>query len=365
MAEASARFCEQENCPLESEGKCLEGFNPADQCPHIKSSSIAVGDEVARRKMAAEDEKETEENKSEIEALMPIPFGDDLTEASCRSIMSAQLTRLIVIAGESESGKTTLLTSIYESFQRGSLAGYFFAGSQTLPGFEHRCHPARIASGRSTAETMHTKRGEKGILHLQVAKQVEANFVSQQLLLADVSGEDFKDARNSVDDAKQLHIVRRADHFLLLLNGAHLIDLSKRQRAMENARMLLLSLLDAQMLGDWSLVDVLFNKNDVMESHDDQTGLEQFLQHLTDSFKQRYELRLGRLRFYRIAARPPQPIAMEKATKLDLLFPDWVEESNQFSAIPNLTATPRLTTGREFDLFLERALPRLASGGER
>ncbi|SRR6266498_612990 len=357
MAETIFRFCEQENCPLQSEGKCLEGFNPVDQCPHIKASPVNISEKATERDSVAEDEEDV------AEAQMPIPYGDDLTEASCRRIMGSQLTHLIVLAGEPESGKTTLITSIYDSFQRGPLAGYIFAGSQTLPGFERRSHPSRIASGRSFPETDRTR--EMKILHLQVKRQSASDSMPQHLLLCDISGEDFKAARNSIEDARRLRVVRRADYFLLLLDGEHLIDPSKRHKVMENGRMLLLSLLDAQMLGDWSLVDILFNKNDVLEAHDDQTRLEQFLQNLTHSFTQHFAQRLSRLRFHRIAARPPRPVTMKKATAVDLLFPSWVEESSQFSTKPKMTTTPSMTTGREFDLFLERALLQLAPGGRR
>lgn len=38
MTEEETKFCDEENCPWEDERKCLEGFSPADQCPHLKST---------------------------------------------------------------------------------------------------------------------------------------------------------------------------------------------------------------------------------------------------------------------------------------------------------------------------------------
>src|SRR5688572_25854125 len=44
-------------------------------------------------------------------------------------------TQVIVLAGPSASGKTTLLAGIFEKFSNQEMKKFLFAGSQTLPGF--------------------------------------------------------------------------------------------------------------------------------------------------------------------------------------------------------------------------------------
>src|SRR5436309_12137608 len=69
------------------------------------------------------------------------------------AIGSARSFHLIVLAGEPGSGKTTLIASIYEQFLSGPLDEFTFAGSQTLVGFELRCHESRVDSGLSLPDT--------------------------------------------------------------------------------------------------------------------------------------------------------------------------------------------------------------------
>src|SRR4051812_6581560 len=61
-----------------------------------------------------------------------------LTDRQASGLSARERATVIVLAGAVASGKTTLITALYERFGHGPIAGHRFAGSLTLPGFEAR-----------------------------------------------------------------------------------------------------------------------------------------------------------------------------------------------------------------------------------
>ena len=88
-----------------------------------------------------------------VSDLIDLPSGKELNEVAANTIAASRSVRVVVLAGPVDSGKTTLLTSLYELFQWGTVADQLFAGSTTLPAFEQRCHLARTVSGGEIADT--------------------------------------------------------------------------------------------------------------------------------------------------------------------------------------------------------------------
>jgi hypothetical protein len=260
------------------------------------------------------------------EDLIDLPDGRGFDLLSSAAITRANPTQVIVLAGGSGSGKTTLLASMYEKFQKSPFAGYIFAGSRTLPGLERRCYLARIASGRSEPDTERTKGAENTLLHLKVRKQ-DLTRPSQDLLFTDLGGERFRLAKDSTTECKRLKFLLRADHFALLIDGAMLARVEKRQEACVFARSLLRSCLDAEMLGAHSYVDVLFTKWDLIRPKMEEHRIKDFLEGIQTQFKDRFAGRVARLRFFRIAARPTEDPPLPFAYNLEKFFPSWVEDS--------------------------------------
>lgn len=209
--------CRLENCPIARTGECLEGFSPPEECPNfLRETSEAAG-----------------QPPTQVEALEPdeplmefLPEGEDLAGTPLANVAHSTSCTLVLVAGAIGSGKTTLLGGIYEAFQHGPFAGYNFAGSQTLRAFEKRRHLARITSGRAKADTARTPRAQSlPFLHLAL----KSDSVRHDLLLSDLSGEVFDDVVNTLDAARGLTELKRADHLLLMLDGVHLTDPAQRQ----------------------------------------------------------------------------------------------------------------------------------------
>ncbi len=293
---------------------------------------------------------------------LELPDGGDLGLAAAESLVRAAVTRVVVLAGPPDSGKTMLLTTLYESFQRGPFAGYLFAGSRSLLGFERRCHLARIESGRVTPDTARTAAtAEPRWLHLRV-RPAALDGPGRDLLLTEIPGDLVRLAKDSTDECRRMTLSRRADHFVILVDGARLGQRQHRFTTANDAALLVRSCLDAEMLGRSSFVDVVFTKWDLATASTPLDEMEQFVTAFTERTRQHCAERLGRLRFIRVAARPVPGSPLGFAHGLAELFAAWVQDSPAFGPAHRVPV-PLPESASEFDRYLWRRLPALRPVG--
>jgi hypothetical protein len=258
-------------------------------------------------------------------AWIDLPGGGDLSLQAAEEITRAAVSRVIVLAGAADSGKTTCLASVYECFQRGPVGGYAFAGSHTLLGFERRCYMGRITSGRRSPDTARAPAGaEAPWLHLRV-RPAAGGPPSRDLLLSEIPGDAFRLARDVTDECRRLTAVRRADHLAILVDGASLVARPQRFPAGNDAALFLRSCLDAEMLGPSSLVEVVFAKWDLVAMSAAAGEIEEYVDAFAERTRQFAGGRLGRLRFLRIASRPRPGSGLPFAQGLAELVRSWVE----------------------------------------
>ena len=304
---------------------------------------------------------------SEAEAGLPggwveLPEGADLDPAAAERIARAAITRVVLVAGAADCGKTTLVAAIYESFQRGPFAGGLFAGSETLLGFERRCHLARIESGRVVADTARTlNTGGLRWLHLRV-RPTGHDGAPRDLLVSEIAGDVFRLAKDSTEECRRLTIGRRADHFVILVDGAKVVQRQHRLTATNDAALFLRSCLDAEMLGRSSFVDMVITKWDLAAAAPEATEIELNVTAFVERTRQHCEGRLGRLRFLRVAARPLPRSGLPFAHGLADVVAPWVTESPRL--LERAPASAPMPEGApEFDRYLWRQLPALRPGG--
>jgi hypothetical protein len=342
--------CPRPSCSVGAGGTCVEGFFRAADCPHLAGDRDLVDAAAARAR------------PGDPGGWIELDDGSDLDPEAAERIARAAIARVVVLAGASDSGKTTLLASLYESFQRGPFAGYLFAGSATLLGFERRCHLARIESGRATSETARTlTTGAQRWLHLCV-RSPALDGPPRDLLLAEIAGDAFRAAKDSTDECHRLSVSRRADHFVILVDGARLVQRQHRFTAANDAALFLRSCLDADMLSRSSFVDVLMTKWDLVAAAPDAAEIDQITTAFTERTRQHCAARLGRLRFFRVAARPQPAGGVGFAHGLAEIFASWVADSPAFRpAAPIPVRVPE--NAPEFDRYLWRRIPALRPGG--
>jgi hypothetical protein len=323
------------------DGKCLEGFEDLAQCPHFQPGG--GGTERSETQGAPK-------TSPEPRRMVSLPGGAALDSEAASGVTCANISRIVVLVGEEDCGKTTLLTSLYECFQEGPFAGFLFGGSETLVGFEERCHLARVVSGRSSPVTERTK--QPSFLHFRVRRET-LDLPCQDVLITDLPGEICRLVRDSSDDCRRLAVLRRADHFVLLIDGAKLAARATRVEAYANAVALIRSCIDAEMLDTGCRVLVLLTKWDLIADagrSDAQNYVGQIERRFLDEFGSRF----AAMRIHRIAARPRAGSGLRFAYGLDAVFPLWVTER---ARRPVSIAGESIPTEREFDQYIGRRLP--------
>ena len=189
--------------------------------------------------------------------------GDALTPRESFSVAAASRATVIVFAGHVGSGKTTLMTSLYERLGRGPVAGRFFAGSRTLPGFERRCHLGRVASGLASPDTPRTAFDALPWLHLRTA-DADHHSSMQDLLLGDFYGEHFSRLVAGTTKSSELPFLRRADHVCLIINGEKMASDVLRVGEIQASTDLLKALMEDQTLASPRALSLVVTKLDIV-----------------------------------------------------------------------------------------------------
>ena len=301
--------CEREGCQIATTGKCLEGFEPPSTCPYLSDAQASS----------------TEATQPEQKLFVSLSKGEALTEYLATAVAREAPTRVVILAGPHESGKTTIITSLFESFLEAPFANYLFAGSRSLIGFERRCHDAREASGRTEPHTAHTRVSDLvEFLHLRLKSAPPAEGVIQNLLISDVSGERFKALRDSADAVKEMKVLQRADHLSMVIDGSRLADPLQRHSASNDARALLRSLIEARTLMKRCRIEIVFSKWDVIVSHPEHEKILAFVAD-TKSILNRLLSGYAEPTFHEVAARP-EGKPLQFAHGLATLLRAWLEQ---------------------------------------
>jgi hypothetical protein len=299
--------CTRPNCTVASGGPCLEGFDPAQTCPYLARSPASGSDE------------------DQMAAFVDLPSGEALTEVEASSVTRQGITKVVIVAGPVLSGKTTILTSLYEAFLEAPFGNSLFAGSRTLVGFERRCHDGR-SSNRARRQTLRTPISKLvNFLHLRLVPMKGAESDAQNLLLSDISGERFKALRDSAAAVREMPVLGRADHFCIVIDGEKLTNATLRHSARNDARSILRSVVESRVLQSTCRIQVAFTKWDMVVDQPDQKSLRQFVTDTRSSLQQA-AAQHSTLEFFEIAARP-EGTRVPFAYGLPTLLRSWLQSN--------------------------------------
>jgi hypothetical protein len=338
------RVCRQPGCQLGTSGRCLEGFDPPEECPYQSGQSQTTEEPVA---FVEQD-------------LVGLPSGEALAERQASEVTRCGPTKLIIIAGPHGSGKTTILASLFEAFQEAPFGNYIFRGSRTLVGFEQRCHLGRRESGLEIAKTAHTSAREGVVfLHLDLAFRLEGGLSNTHLLLSDISGELFKRIRDSSDAVNDVAALGRADHVCIVIDGEKLVSGEARQLARNDSRSILRSLIESGRLWRDCVIDLVITKWDVViEALKEDGGAGAALRsYIDETARAVREVARGReMRIHEIAARPPVNAKVPFAHGLPTLLRSWMDHERVIVHKPTVFSVG--ATAREFNRYTETVLAR-------
>lgn len=212
--------------------------------------------------------------------LVSVSTGPAFSLQECDGFLRRSDAVLVSLLAGPEAGKTTLIAAMYELARRRAFTDLRFAGSESIRGFEERCHLSRHACGADHPDTQRTRRGPPQLLHLRLARRAQ----SFNLLLADRAGEFVTLALEQPHSIATYPEVVRADHLLLLVDGAELFH--RAPQAISDAKRIFQALGQNDLLGSRPL-HVVVTKCDMF--NDAQFGvLEQRALRLAQFLHQRH-----------------------------------------------------------------------------
>jgi hypothetical protein len=343
MADSAQQItCRKIDCQVASTGKCADGHDPLASCPNYGNHPIESSD-------AYDGELDSTESATIGPGRIQLPAGDALTSDEVDQFLRWRDGTFVCIIGDSHSGKTTLISALYDRFLRGDFAGLGFAGSRSLVALERRSHHGRVDSGRLSPETAHTSL-QDGLRYFHFALVASGDPTKRtDLLLSDRSGEMYRKARDNAAEVKKLPEIGQANRVVLLLDGGRAANPVERHGALQSVRQSLRVLLDNGGIDGTSIVQIVTTKVDLIsasaEAPSCRDSISAFCQRLTTDFG----TRLGSLSFHDIAARDPTG-GLAAAHGLNSLLQDWTTPRPH-----NARFIPRpIVLQSEFDRLLDR-----------
>lgn len=207
--------------------------------------------------------------------------GSELSISEAAFIARAGNTRVIVLAGEHNAGKTTFVSGVYHGFLDGPYEDLWFKHSRTLYAFEERVFRARVASGLTQPAMQRTEGTHVRFFHLELG---ELDGESMDFLISDISGEAFEQLRKSAELVSEFDVFRSADHFLYLVNGKGLGSPAERATVKMNVVNGFRRLVEGDLLPRNGQIVILFNKSDEIETAGVQAN--EAVENLKEALKQ-------------------------------------------------------------------------------
>lgn len=322
--------CKLANCPVATNGRCLEGRGT--DCPNLIRDPIEPESPTETPKVA--DAHEPLQTTFE-----PLPGVTPLEVSEARSFARRGPCIVIALAGMPECGKTSLLARLHQMFQAGPVAGFDFAGSQSLPYFEERNWLATVEScvpepkmERSSSQF------DNSFIHLAVRST--DNGIRVELLLNDITGETFETAVAAQSNCEKLVALARADHLVVFVDGGALAAPTLRNHQVECVRNFLQRVLQSGQCGKHTALHIVISKLDKLKGH------EAVADKMEADLDTLLRATVGSLDFWRIAARPMDN-TLPTQERIGKLFASWVRMTCRYPVLV-LPPVPRAALARDF-----------------
>jgi len=234
--------CKIEGCTVDETGKCAMERDPAT-CENRVNVGSSVGaspssfGDASKVGGADEDEEQNQNIGAPVlestEHAPAFPSSTTLGLDVVNRLMRSRYVTGIGILGESNSGKTACLVSLYLLVSNGLLKGWTFADSASLTGFEDIARAARVWNDGQPPDqiTLHTEMADDrqpGLLHLRLKRKSDGKRVD--ITLPDLPGE-WTEALIKSSRSDRLEFMKSAEAMWLVVDGKALRELTTRQGA--------------------------------------------------------------------------------------------------------------------------------------
>jgi hypothetical protein len=323
---AAVVVCANPVCRVAETGRCVDGLE-LNACP-----------QYGRK---AEGGSHSAELTGAGRAGIALPSADTLTLAEASSVLRAGASRVIAIIGPTDSGKTSLIASLYDLFQAGPVADIEFARSRTLQAFEYTCHDARAASRRGTPHMNRTPRGKVRFYHLDVGGGAAGERLA--LVLGDRAGEEYRELADDPSRATTLNELGRADSLTVLVDGERLIDSGARHNLHSEIILILQAMRDGGSLRDGLPLALVLTKLDAVQASPNAKRGARDFGTLLSEVRRLFGDVLSEVREFQIAA-SPKVDTVPRGTGVPQILLFWLGSA----ALPVTTELPSPTFERAF-----------------
>jgi len=312
-------YCNEEGCQVLTTGKCVNDL-VLSECPHYKESA----DEDDIDELENEQPNDLVDNEQLSSGMIDVYSGKALRLNEVNRISTSAISRLIILAGMPDAGKTTLLLSLMHLFQtKPEFQNYIFAGSETLLDFEEKAHPSKAESENVEENTGRTPIGPPTFLHLAVNNKTSNH--STNLIFTDVSGELFNALKDNTEQCKNFTLAERADHFVILFDADRITTLKDRAIAKTSGISIIKSLIQAGTLKPHTRIQIIFSRWDLYIQKGKQKSHDEYI----DLLKTDLRAQIGskfEIEFFEVSARPKSNL-LTFGHGLEKVFPMWVTQS--------------------------------------
>lgn len=320
--------CANPDCRVAETGRCVEGLE-LNACPHY-------GLEPDDAEVDGEELNDEDGNQSVM-----LSSARALSPEDASHVIRQGDSRVIAVLGPSDSGKTSLIASLYDLFQEGPVAGLEFARSQTLHAFEHTCHDARAASRRSEPHMNRTPIGEVSFYHLEIGGLQNGKNIA--LLLGDRAGEEYRAAADDVSVVAGFSEVARADTLTVLVDGERLLDTGARHNLRSDINMMLQGLHEGGGLRVGARLALVLTKLDAVTAADQRERALRDFDSLLDDVRRWFGNPFSEVEPFQVAA-SPKTTALSRGTGVADLLTFWIRPA----APPKVSAPTRSNSVRAF-----------------
>lgn len=281
-AVSATPVCTREGCDASTTGVCSLGNDPIESCPNF-DEAVPFEEEDAE---TGDIDDGSEAGRSEASEKREIRPSGSMSRERLNRFLQAEWPRHVVIAGEPDAGKTTVIAALFALFCRGKVAGFSFAGSQTIEALAMRNHLAMVGKPSSTSDadmipkTPRTSRNDPiAYLHFAVRRPGEG---VRHLIVSDRSGEIYDATRTDTSIVAELEEFADADLVVFAVDGSKLASRQHRAYGRE-FRGIIRALHDNGALDRRPAVEIVVTKLDVVEaSEDSERQLQEITQFETD-----------------------------------------------------------------------------------
>lgn len=309
--------CSNPDCQIAENGSCHQGHDPVQSCPNF-------GKLIADPDPSEEADAVIDQAADELTLTMArLPSGQPYELQDVDTFLLQKPAQLVAIVGDTSSGKSTLLCSIYDRFLRGTFAGRTFAGSNTLIAFEEVAHYSRAASGASVPDTPRTSLSEGlQFYHLSTASE-NSTGDRLDLFMSDRAGETYLAGLDRPDELRDLQELRLARTVAILVDGARLVIPEEQHEVLDTARQLVRAMIDSETLTSGQHLQLILTKRDEVERSGDADALVARVKAVVTRIAEDFGGALASVNFFEIAARDPST-SFEVAYGCDVLLQSWL-----------------------------------------